>query len=106
MRQKLDEDSARSREMSQQIQMLLTQRHATPFTLSEAALSQVGFTAQETFTTEVSPKLGENFENIVEQIANQDEEMIQLLWGKLEPALELVERLTHWLDSQIAMQGK
>lgn len=106
MRKELDENSARTLEISQQIQMLLSQRHITPFTLSKDALSQVGFLAKETFSTEVSPKLGENFEMINEQIANHDEQMIRNLWLKLDPALKLVERLTRWLDLQIAMQGK
>jgi hypothetical protein len=106
IRKELDENSARTLEISQQIQMLLSQRHITPFTLSKDALSQVGFLAKETFSTEVSPKLGENFEMINEQIANHDEQMIRNLWIKLDPALKVVERLTRWLDLQIAMQGK
>lgn len=106
LQQAFDKDSARVEEMSQQIQKLFIQRQTAPFTLSEAALTQVGFMAQETFSTEVSPKLGENFQMINEQIANNDQEMIRTLWLKLDPALKLVERLTHWLDMQVGLQGK
>jgi hypothetical protein len=106
IKKRLDDDSALNKEIHQKIQTLLTERHPAPFTLSESILCQVRLAVQDAVAADVSPHVGENFRNLCSMIADQDERMIQMIWGQLQPSAELVERLTQWVGLQIAVQVK
>lgn len=104
IRKQLDEDAARTRELSEQIQSLLTQRHPAPFTVSDTVRNQINIAAHDVVSDQLSPHLGENFRSLRSMIADRDERMMQLLWKQLEPVVELVDRLTQWVDVEVAAQ--
>jgi hypothetical protein len=104
MQKELDQNSALMQRMEQQMQQLLAQYQDPAFYLAEATRSQIGTIACETITQEVEPAMT-NFKFAVEGHINGQHRLIyQTLWEKLEPSLQLTERIYQWFNSQVQMQ--
>jgi hypothetical protein len=104
MQKELDQNSALMQRMEQQMQQLLAQRQDPAFHLAEATRSQIGTIACETITQEVEPAMT-HFKFAVEGHINGQHRLIyQTLWEKLEPSLQLTERIYQWFNSQVQMQ--
>jgi hypothetical protein len=102
----MDEHSANLRRMQEQMQQLLAQRQAPrPFYLSEATLEKVRSIARETVNEEVDPAIIDFKFTVQGQIGEQHTQIYQALWQKLEPSLQITERIYQWLESQLQKQA-
>jgi len=102
MQKNMDGHSAHLRRMEGQMQQLLAQRQAPPpFRLSEATLAQVRAVACENVDEKVDPVIIDFGSGIEGQIKRQHEDIYNALWHRLEPSLQLTERIYQWLESQI-----
>jgi len=100
MQKELDANATFLRRVEEQMQQVLAQRQMS-FQLLETTRSQIGVIAQEAITKDVEPAMV-NFKFAVEgQIEGAHGRIYQMLWEKLEPSLQLTERIYQWFNSQI-----